>query len=152
MILYIPHSSTNTLGRKIEEKDINYLTDWFTNDLFYHSYSDIIIFPYSRFVCDVERFPDNKEEMFKIGRGICYTKGVYGNDIEVQGKEYIIEDIYKPYHENINSLVRKSLTLIPKVLFVDCHSFTPEKSNSPDICIGANSDIPDFLVNKVKVL
>ena len=49
MILHIPHASTNTLNRNIENFDISYLTDWFTDDLFHHPNSDRLVFEYSRF-------------------------------------------------------------------------------------------------------
>jgi N-formylglutamate amidohydrolase len=39
MILHIPHSGTDTIGRNIEQKDIDELTDWFTDELFEHENS-----------------------------------------------------------------------------------------------------------------
>ena len=150
MILHIPHSGTDILGRNIEQDDINELTDWFTDELFFHKYSDRVVFPISRFVCDVERFHDDQELMVKEGHGICYTKGTHNNDIEVKNKHDIIENIYKKHHKKLNSIVRKMLSYFPRIIVVDCHSFTPKNSDEPDFCIGTNADTPDDLVQKVK--
>ena len=149
MILHIPHSGIDTIGRNIEEYDINELTDWFTDELFEHENADRLVFPISRFVCDVERFPDKEEELFKMGQGICYTKGTRLNNIKVIDKENIIKDYYLPHHKKLNDTVRKTLTLIPKVIVVDCHSFTP-KTNESAICIGTNLDTPQELINSIK--
>jgi len=149
MILHIPHSGIETIGRNIEEYDINELTDWFTDELFEHENADRLVFPISRFVCDVERFPDEQEDMIKMGQGICYTKGTRGNNIKVVDKENIIKEYYLPHHKKLNDMVRKTLTFIPKVIVVDCHSFSA-KENDSAICIGTNPDTPQDLVNIIK--
>jgi len=150
MILHIPHSSTNTIGRDIEQRDIDELTDWYTDKLFEHPNSDRVVFNVSRFVCDVERFLDDQELLEKVGHGICYKKGTYNNDIQVFDKHDIIENLYKPHHKKLNDITRKTLTMIPKVIIVDCHSFTPRDSNQPDFCIGTNADTPDNIVEQIK--
>lgn len=94
MILHIPHLGVDTLGRNIEQFDIDYLTDWYTDILFQHQNLERLIQTVSRFVCDVERFYDYKEPMFDIGQGICYTKGTRNNDIIVENKDWIIDNIY----------------------------------------------------------
>jgi len=148
MILHIPHSGTNTFNRNIEQFDLDYLTDWYTNELFQHKNSDRLVQKYSRFVCDVERFKDKDEPMFKVGQGICYTKGTRDNDIEVINKKDIIKNIYDVWHKDLNKLVNKTLSYIPKVVLVDCHSF-PNEDNYPDFCIGTTEDTPRELVNLV---
>lgn len=148
MILHIPHSSTNTLGREINKTDINHLTDFYTDELFSHTNSDRVVFDVSRFVVDVERFPDDKEPLFKSGHGICYTKGTRNNDIKVFDKKRLIETLYKAHHEKLNKIVAKTLCFLPAVVVVDCHSF-PSENNSPDFCIGFNEDISDEFLNEV---
>ena len=138
MILHIPHSSTNTLGRNIEQFDIDYLTDWYTDDLFHHPYSDRVVFDVSRFVCDVERFTDDKEEMVKVGHGISYTKGTRNNDIVPINKEEILNRYYK-HHTKLNISTGKSLAYFNNVVIVDCHSFPSDKSDY-DFCIGFNEE------------
>ena len=148
MILHIPHSGTDTLGRTINKSDINNLTDWFTDELFVHQNSDRLVQKVSRFVCDCERFPDDIEEMFLQGQGICYTKGTTNNKIEVINKEMIISKIYNEHHKTLNRLTKTTLSYIPKVVIVDCHSFTP-KYGDPDFCIGVNMDTPSELIDSV---
>lgn len=148
MILHIPHSSTNTLGRKIEQFDINYLTDWYTDDLFWHESADRLVFPYSRFICDVERFPDEQEPMFKYGQGICYTRGTRENDIEVTDKEEMME-LYREHHRKFNVMTNQSLAYFPHVIIVDCHSF-PSNEGDPDICIGTNPNTSKTLIDAVE--
>jgi len=148
MILHIPHSSTNTLGRKIEKTDIDHLTDVYTDELFFHPNSDRLVFKVSRFVVDVERFPDDQEAMLKMGQGICYTKGTRNNDIEVIDKEKLIETYYKTHHEKLNKLVARTLCFFPIVVVVDCHSFPPEH-NSPDFCIGFNKDVSNEFLKEI---
>ena len=150
MILHIPHSGTNTLDRNIEQFDIDYLTDWYTDKIFWHENSERLVLDVSRFVCDVERFPDEQEEMFKICQGICYTKGTRDNVIEVIDKEYIIKEIYDKWHSELNKKVAWLLTYIPKVVLVDCHSF-PDKEGYPDFCIGITEQTPKELVELVQV-
>lgn len=148
MILHIPHSGLDTLGRKIELFDINELTDHYTDKLFWHDNTDRMVQPVSRFVCDVERFPDDKEPMYNQGQGICYTKGTRNNDIEVIDKDWIIENVYNKWHINLNKLVAKNLTMFPKVVVVDCHSFS-DKEGHPDFCIGTTKQTPLELSDKI---
>jgi len=149
MILHIPHAGINTLGRNIEPFDIDYLTDWHTDKLFRHTNSDCLIQDVSRFVCDVERFTDDKEPMYLLGQGICYTKGTRNNDIEVIDKEYIINNIYNKWHTELNIKVAWMLCYFPKVVVVDCHSF-PDKEGYPDFCIGTTEQTPKELVDLVE--
>ena len=148
MILHIPHSSTNTLGRVINKTDIDHLTDFYTDELFSHTNSDRVVFDVSRFVVDVERFSDDKEPLFKTGHGICYTKGTRNNNIKVIDKEKLIETFYNVHHEKLNKAVSKTLSLLPIVVVVDCHSFPPE-DKSPDFCIGFNEDISNEFLKEI---
>jgi len=148
MILHIPHSGINTLGRNIEAFDIAELTDWHTDKLFWHKNAIPLIQEVSRFVCDVERFSDENEPMFEIGQGICYTKGTRNNDIEVIDKEYIINHIYNKWHTELNKAVAQLLLCTAKVVVVDCHSF-PDKNDYPDFCIGTTEQTPIELVDLV---
>ena len=53
---------------------VNRMTDWHTDILFNREDPRIksVVFPLSRFVCDVERLEN--DEMEKIGQGICYER------------------------------------------------------------------------------
>ncbi|MCD6435705.1 MAG: N-formylglutamate amidohydrolase [Clostridiales bacterium] len=145
MILHIPHSNTTIPKEHLQDYTdklhdlILEKTDWFTNDLFSHWNSDLVIFPYSRLFCDVERFKD--DALNQIGQGILYTKDNAGNLLRVlsQQAKKDAESLYDNHHELLNKKASRALSLFPEVFVVDCHSFTPSPGD-PDICIGTNAD------------
>jgi N-formylglutamate amidohydrolase len=51
------------------ENEINLLTDWATDKIFDVVGTKKLIAPFSRIFCDVERFEDDFEELYKVGRG-----------------------------------------------------------------------------------
>ena len=142
MLLHIPHSATKMLdGVQVEELDGNQfaLTDWYTDELFYHESAEPIIFPFSRLSVDVERLKVN-EPMDKYGMGILYEKDIFGNVIKRTNEDCM--EYYNDHHYKLNQAVNKYLSYFDKVFIVDCHSFVNEKfdwvtsSSLPDICIG----------------
>jgi N-formylglutamate amidohydrolase len=70
IILHIPHYSTviptlqgfSATLNELEAEDLK-LTDWYIDDLFYSSYDDKIIAPFTHIFCDVERFSENENEV-----------------------------------------------------------------------------------------
>ena len=86
IVLNIPHSSLNGIFDKnigqwpcnsyFMNECINKWTDWFTDFLFMQLSKeenvDTIVFPFSRFVCDVERLKNDPLEI--EGNGIIYTQ------------------------------------------------------------------------------
>lgn len=156
MILHIPHSSDNLLGRDIPLKDRLLLTDWFTHELFDYKEANKIIGEVSRFVIDFERFPDDLEPMFEQGFGICYTKTLDGKDIVVKEKEKLLK-IYETHHKLLNEATRKQIenSNSNSVYVVDCHSFESSLAGSDvDFCIGFNvhykvvDTLKEFLENR----
>ena len=97
MLLHIPHSST-IIPKEITflkdiEKDLERMTDWYTNELFSHPHSEIVKFGFSRLVCDVERLLIDKP-MEQFGHGITYSNDSYGNPLRiVNDRDEIIENI-----------------------------------------------------------
>ncbi len=152
MILHVPHSSQETLGYKINNRDRELLrmTDHFTNDLYSCQDAVRVEFGVSRLICDVERFEeDEQESMSRFGMGVCYEKDTEGNPLRVvsaKDKQEIIQKHYRPHHELLRDAVKKELETKDSSLIVDCHSFpdTPYYFNSdygkkrPDVCIGAD--------------
>lgn len=155
MILHIPHASTYipdwaSLTKDDLSVELECLTDWDTDTLFEHPSAERVVFGVSRLVCDVERLMVN-EPMETIGKGICYITGVDGDIINVVTDAYrdrVITELYHPHHRKLNSTVATVLTLLDRVVVVDCHSFSGiplpfENDNArPDICLGIN-DIHD---------
>ena len=78
VMIHVPHSSTlvpkedmkNFIGDELEGELLR-MTDHYCDDLFKCKH-DMLVFPYSRLVCDVERFKDDKDEpMAAIGMGFA---------------------------------------------------------------------------------
>jgi len=171
MILHIPHSSTNTQEYKLnnQDREIQRMTDHFTDELYHNDQATKIIFNLSRLICDVERFSDDEQEsMSKFGMGVCYTKDTQGEklrDVSKDEKEDILNRYYYPHHKALELAVDRELEQKGEALIVDCHSF-PDKSyhfnsdfgkSRPDICIGTDSfhtpkeslqSIKDFFLSK----
>ena len=146
IVLNIPHSSTNGIYDKsfgewpCNPYFVNYCankwTDWYTDMLFSplskKENVETIVFPYSRFVCDVERLKNDPLE--NIGQGIIYTEfdGYKRNLTEGQKKN--IMKLWEEHQTNLQSAIKDENTVL-----VDCHSFPSNLSNN-DICIGYNDD------------
>jgi N-formylglutamate amidohydrolase len=150
MILHIPHSSIYignaiTLARPLE--NLFFLTDYLTDEIFAGK-GEAIVFPYSRFVCDVERLEN--DFMSKIGQGIIYEKDTFGIRIVRHISDDLIMEMYREHHKKLNSAVRRGLTLLPKVVVVDCHSFPAEIDEYTHVCIGTDKDhTPTDLLDRV---
>jgi len=83
IIIHIPHSSRKIskeqereflITKEELEVELLSMTDAYTDELFPESYKRIV-FPYSRLVCDVERFREDEEMMAERGMGAIYTRG-----------------------------------------------------------------------------
>ena len=73
LILHIPHASTTLpfkdgylVGEELLQKEINKLTDWYTDDLFESSEDITVKVDFSRIFCDVERFVDDEQDGHSI--------------------------------------------------------------------------------------
>ena len=144
IILNIPHSSTKFpimswgkwTNRHQLYNDIKIWTDHFTDDIFESKLdSNVIkvIYPFSRFYCDVERL--NNDPLENIGQGIIYNK-TNNNLCERLLTDFEKSDIletYNSHHENLSKEV------VNNSLIIDCHSF-PSNLSDVDICIGFNDD------------
>ena len=142
IVLHIPHSSINGIFDKEIGKwprnaffvntCVKEHTDWFTDMLFHTGDNAIkeIIFPYSRFVCDVERLED--DELNRIGQGIVYTEynGYKRGALSEEEYDKIVQ-LREEYLMRLKSHITENSILI------DCHSFSNRTmEDTPDICIG----------------
>ena len=138
VVLNIPHSSSifpfgfECWDTGIEEK-IDCWTDWYTDELFVVDNPNVIpiIYPYSRFFCDVERLINDPLEM--VGQGIVY-KAFDGLQRWLTERDRIT--IMNTYYDHISKL---RSTIGEQSLLIDCHSF-PANLSDIDICIGFNED------------
>jgi len=151
VILHIPHSSTNIHPKLIQDigEDFHKLTDHATDKIFDIDGHTSIIFPYSRFYCDVERF--EVDPMEEKGMGFYYTKNIKGETFRNEmDKPYILEHIYKPHHEKLNKECDVMMEVYNSALIVDCHSFGNDIINNEDaieICIGFNENTNKRLID-----
>ena len=141
IVLHIPHASpVFPFGRSGWddgiEAEIARWTDWYTDYLF-GSASRLspeivpIVYPFSRFFCDVERLEDDPLE--SIGQGRVYRRfGSLHRNVSEREVRWI-EDSYREHRERLRS------ALCPECLLIDCHSFLRDLSGV-DICIGVNED------------
>jgi len=147
--------------REYFKKELLFMTDWYTDELFSNGIGRALVFPASRLICDVERFRDPEQEpMEKIGMGICYSKKhnleFLANPSE-EHRQYILERYYDVYHRMLSYYVSETLNEHGRALILDCHSFSPvplpyepdQNPDRPDICLGTDSfHTPEWLVNE----
>jgi N-formylglutamate deformylase len=157
MILHIPHASIEIpffdgyVDVEKVNKEIDLLTDWYTDELFSHSDSIKVIAPFSRVFCDVERFiDDDHEPMSKKGMGFTYTLCDDGSPLRNMPaalRQKIIDEYYNPHHNILTDAVDQQLKVYGKASIIDCHSYPniPLKRDQhqltprPDFNIGISS-------------
>lgn len=145
LVLHIPHSSVDgifdgELGKWprnafFANQYVKMYTDWFTDMLFHTDEENVreVVFPYSRFVCDVERLENDPLE--EIGQGIIYTEyGGYKRRLLTESQR---DKILSLRESHLNTLKSH---LAENCLLIDCHSFSNNIPNAPDVCIGFNDD------------
>ena len=105
--------------------------------------------PYSRLVVDPERFPDESEEMNRVGMGAVYTHTSDRRvlrDIPAEETTLLIERYFEPYAAGMADLVADRLRVCGRAVIVDVHSF-PSRAlayelhadqQRPPLCIGAD--------------
>jgi len=133
LILHIPHTSTHVpfydgyVNLVTLQKQIDLLTDWYTDELFNFDHSVSVIAPFSRVFCDVERFDDDEKEiMSTVGMGMLYTHADDGNIFRIitnQIRNSIVENYYHPHHQALTNEVDEQLKLHGQAKIIDCHSF-----------------------------
>jgi len=167
-VLHIPHSSINIpyvneylLSTENLNKEIQLLTDIKTDEIFNIKDTTKVIANFNRIFCDVERLPDEQEEMFKYGRGFYYTKTDSGSDLRNENKffkDWIFHNYYLKHHYALNKAVQSKLDKYGKAIIIDCHSFSDQPfntdlikdNNRPDFCIGISDfHTPDYLSHHI---
>ena len=154
IVLHIPHSSSAfpvPEDRKAWPDGIDYYinrwTDWFTDIIFTTGNPRVtsVLFPYSRFYCDVERLVD--DPLNAIGQGI-----VYNSFEDLERTTFNRGEVMKSYEKHIGRLC--SAIEGDDTLLIDCHSF-PADLSDVDVCIGINDDWsrpPELMLDLVLAL
>jgi N-formylglutamate amidohydrolase len=163
VVLHIPHSSLQIPTderRAIHLDDVALdvellrMTDSFTDELFPATpvEADRVIFPLSRLVCDVERFPSDEDEpMTARGMGVSYVRTSFGDVLRAQPdashRQALLDDWYWPHHAKLERAVNDVVARSGVCLIVDCHSFASvalpyeqdQTSERADICVGTDA-------------
>jgi N-formylglutamate amidohydrolase len=106
------------------EKDV--MTDHHTNTLVESVRgASTVINDLSRFVVDVERFPDESEEMNAAGMGVLYTHGSRGQEIRRVSPDDAdaLLEYFAIYSRRFTDLVDTTLAVHGRAMIIDVHSY-----------------------------
>lgn len=118
--------------------------------------------PVSRFVVDVERFPDGREEMAAAGMGAVYTRGTRGQRIRADDPEHrdaLLAAYYTPWARRMEDLVARRIAATGRCVLLDVHSYPPAPlpyelhgdGPRPRICLGTDPvHTPAWLVRAAR--
>lgn len=103
--------------------DIRRMTDWYTDALFDFDLGDRLVFPFSRLVCDPERFrDDDEEEMAEIGMGAVYRTGYdlspLRHALPPDEREEILRTSYDPHHRELERMTGERLARFRRCLIM----------------------------------
>ena len=113
----------------------------------------VVVNPVSRFVVDVERFPDAREEMAAVGMGAVYTHGTRGQRIRADDPahvEALLAAYFRPWGHAVAGLVDAGAAVL-----LDVHSYPRERlpyerhgeGPRPPVCLGTDrAHTPSWLV------
>jgi N-formylglutamate amidohydrolase len=121
----------------------------------------VIVNPVSRFVVDVERFPDEREEMAAVGMGAVYTRGTRGQAIRATGSvedrdhaEALLAAYFRPWGNEVARLVDEGAAVL-----LDIHSYPAQplpyerhpQGPRPEVCLGTDrTHTPSWLVKAAR--
>lgn len=141
----LPHSSYNLtleMKKSIKENVILANNDWYLNEL-YDFLTNLNITSisanYSRYVIDVNRKAEYKDNHEKYTESLVYfkttfNKEIYDKPLQIDVIENRIEKIYKPYHSCLLSEISNILNNKNKVYLFDLHSFYHQ--SKADVVLG----------------
>jgi len=158
VVVHVPHASveipdkyrkTILLDEKRLQYEIRRMTDAFCDQLYdAPEFPTRVIAPVSRFVCDVERFRDDRlEPCAKNGQGLMYTRMTFGRkfrEYDQALRDEILREIYDPHHERLTAAVERALERYDKCLIIDGHSFNSRMIVRPDNTLSFPLLFPDF--------
>ena len=109
----------------------------------------LLVNPVSRFVVDVERFPDEREEMAAVGMAAVYTHGSRGQRIRVDDPEHraaLLAAHYEPWAAAVQDAVAGRLAATGRAVLIDVHSYPsaalPYELHGdgprPPVCLGTD--------------
>lgn len=148
-------------------------TDWYVDKLYDFVPAmgiTMISSNYSRWVVDLNRDPNSKP-LYTDGRiitGLCPVTNFLGEplykdertEVELPEVKRRVELYYKPYHQQLEKLLKETKKKFGKVLLWDCHSIrqrvpTIYKEKFPDLILGdddAKSASPELIEETLTTL
>jgi N-formylglutamate deformylase len=121
-----------------------------------------LVNPVSRFVVDPERFPDDREEMARVGMSAVYTRGTRGQPIRADDPEHrdaLLAAFYEPWARAVTEAVEARLAATGRAVLLDVHSYPsaalPYELHAdgprPDVCLGTDPvHTPPWLVEAAR--
>ena len=138
VVLHAPHGSrfipddllpTYLIDATELDRERDLMTDHFTDELVEStvaaSGASAIVNRLSRFVVDVERFPDEREEMLAVGMGAFYTHGSNGQRIRDDSvmNDAALREFFDAYSIAFTELVQRTVDAHGHAIIVDVHSY-----------------------------
>ena len=179
VVLHIPHAACHVPPEErqaigLEDAELNNellrMTDAYTDELFPLTRVEAgrVVFPLSRLICDVKRFPSDEDEpMANRGMGVIYTRTSMGHILRAQPepatRHSLLERWYWPHHSKLERMVNDVATRLGACL--DCRLPQLSLCRSPlrmdqtgqraDFCIGTDrfhtpSSVRDAIVAAVR--
>jgi N-formylglutamate amidohydrolase len=163
VVLHIPHSSRHVPSEERQtillddaalDNELLRMTDAYTDELFPVTPFEAgrVVFPVSRLVCDVERFPSDEDEpMASRGMGAFYTRTSMGIILrpppDSATRQSLLDRWYWPHHSKLERMVDDVVRRLGRCLIVDCHSFPSvalpyeldQREERADFCIGTDA-------------
>ena len=113
----------------------------------------VVVNPVSRFVVDVERVPDEREELAAVGMGAVYTHGTHGQRLRADDPahaEALLAAYFRPWGAAVAGLLDAGRTVL-----LDVHSYPRDPlpyerradGPRPHVCLGTDrTHTPSWLV------
>ncbi|MDQ8706296.1 N-formylglutamate amidohydrolase [Streptomyces sp. LHD-70] len=102
----------------------------------------------SRLVVDPERFPDEREEMRRVGMGAVYTRTT--GQLPLRAADFddgpLLDRYFHPYAQAMTEAVRERLDAAGRVVILDVHSYPTHRlpyelhgdGPRPPVCLGTD--------------
>lgn len=122
----------------------------------------VLVNPVSRFVVDVERFPDAREEMAAVGMAAVYTHGTRGQRIRADDPAHrsaLLAAYYTPWAQRVEAVVAQRIATNGRCVLLDVHSYPRDPlpyelhgdGPRPRICLGTDPvHTPPWLVDAAR--
>jgi len=173
VVLHIPHTSVEipddcrrdiVLSDDDLRREILYMTDMHTGDLYQYPGAERVEFPVSRLVLDPERFADDAlETMAARGMGVIYNVTSHLEKLRdvptPEQRRALLGRFYYPHHKRLEDACERMIAASDSeyCYIFDCHSFPSRalpyemrdpNEDRPEICLGVDEfHAPPYMVD-----